>query len=190
MAHKEDLRIVKTKAALTDAFFEMLSVMSLDDITVNALCDNAGVRRATFYKHFNDKNDFIIFIIKDVREKFDNGIWNQEHDVITKDYYIQYAKAVIAFLLEHEAAITRLVNSPARSTFIDVFMHQNYKDTKKRLDKSEKSGVKLLSSPKVVARMIIGGVSHCIIHWFAEENRCAPEELLEDISNFISKLID
>ena len=60
MARQEDLRIIKTKLALTNAFFEMLEDMPLDDVTVNALCEKAEVRRATFYKHFKDRHDFII----------------------------------------------------------------------------------------------------------------------------------
>ena len=91
MAKKEDLRIIKTKAALTNAFYAMLEEMSLEEITVNDLCEKAEVRRATFYKHFNDKNDFIIYLIKDVRERFEVDVWSKEScGCPSKEYYKKY----------------------------------------------------------------------------------------------------
>ena len=79
-AHKEDLRIIKTRAALSSTFFKMLADMELSEITVNKLCEESGVRRATFYKHFRDKDDFIIYIIKDIRAYFDTKVWNKDNN--------------------------------------------------------------------------------------------------------------
>jgi AcrR family transcriptional regulator len=187
---KEDLRIVKTRAALSSAFFDLLTTMEISEITVNKLCEHSGVRRATFYKHFRDKDDFIIFIIKDVRNHFDSHIWNKEaNHPITKEYYYQYAEALLAFLLRHEAAMKRIATAPVRSTFITVFLHQNYEDTKQRLEDSVKTGMRLLASPDVVASMLIGGIAQCIVHWFEDDDRCSPEILLKDIIAFTERVL-
>ena len=187
---KEDIRIVKTKKALTDAFFDMLASMSMDDITVNDLCERADVRRATFYKHFKDKNDFIIFLIKDIREKFDTDVWDvNRNTALTSDYYLEYAGALISYLLGREAAIKKLVSSPMRSTFINVFLLQNYDDTKKRLDASIESGMQLMASSDVVAGMLVGGVALCIVKWFDSNERSSEESLLTDISKFIERVL-
>ena len=188
--HKEDLRITKTRAALSSAFFEMLADMELSDITVNRLCEQSGVRRATFYKHFKDKNDFIIYLIKDVRTHFDNHVWNNDlNTTFTKDYYQKYAEALIAFFLRHESAMKRVATAPIRSTFIDVFLQQNYEDTKRRLEASVNTGMHLIASPDVVASMLIGGTSHCIIRWLESDDRCAPEVLIKDITSFIDRIL-
>ena len=190
-AHKEDLRIIKTRAALSAAFFEMLKEMELSDITVNKICETSGVRRATFYKHFKDKDDFVFFIIKDVRAYFDREVWKKDSNpIITKDYYLKYTEELLAFLLRHEAAMQRVVSTHMRSTFIDVFLQQNYADTEKRLEDSVKSGMTLMAAPNVVASMLIGGISHCIIRWFDAEDRCSPEMLLSDIKSFIERVLD
>lgn len=189
-AHKEDLRITKTRAALSSAFFEMLADMELSDITVNQLCEKSGVRRATFYKHFKDKDDFIVFVIKDVRNHFDNNIWNKDlNPTFTKDYYKRYAECLLAFLLRHEVAIKRVVNAPIRSAFIDAFMQENFDDTKKKLEASVKDGMHLIASADVVASMIIGGTSMCIIRWFEAEDKCSPDVLIQDIYAFIDRVL-
>lgn len=63
MEEKTDLRIRKTYKALCDAFVTILEKKRFDDLTVNELCDEAMIRRATFYKHFADKYDFFFFFL-------------------------------------------------------------------------------------------------------------------------------
>ena len=191
MAKKEDLRIIKTKAALTNSFFALLEEMTLEDITVNGLCEKAGVRRATFYKHFTDKNDFILYLIKDVRERFEHDTWNKNGlvPVVTKEYYLKYAEAVIQYLLTRENAIKKIIDSSVRSTFIEVFVQQNYKDTKKKLEISAKGGMNLISSPDVVASMLVGGTARAIVNWFENTERCPVNVLLRDIFKIIDRVL-
>jgi len=112
------------------------------------------------------------------------------NNAVTKEYYVQYAEALISYLLDRDAAIKRIINSPVRSTFFDIFLHQNYEDTKRRLEASVVGGMKLFSTADVVASMIVGGTAHCIIKWFDSEQRCPVSVLLSDISKFIDKLLD
>ena len=63
MEEKTDLRIRKPYKALCDAFVTILEKKRFDDLTVNELCDEAMIRRATFYKHFADQYDFFSFFI-------------------------------------------------------------------------------------------------------------------------------
>ena len=187
---KEDIRIVKTKRALTNAFFEILTQIPIDDVTVNELCDRADVRRATFYKHFKDKNDFVVYLIKDIRERFDNEVWHGGVDAtITKEYYVQYTEALIDYLLKREAAIKKIVSSHMRSTFINVFLLQNYDDTKRRLEVSIEGGMDMMASADVMASLIVGGIALCIVKWFDKDERESKEEILEDISIFIDRLL-
>ena len=52
MEEKTDLRIRKPYKALCDAFVTILEEKKFDDLTVNELCDEAMIRRATFYISF------------------------------------------------------------------------------------------------------------------------------------------
>jgi probable dihydroxyacetone kinase regulator len=50
------------KAAIIDAFKELLNKKSLDRITVKEICEYCGVNRQTFYNHFTDIMDIFKFI--------------------------------------------------------------------------------------------------------------------------------
>ncbi len=55
-----DKRIQNTYTSLSKALFGILQTSTYDEITVNDLCEAAGIKRPTFYNHFENKNDFII----------------------------------------------------------------------------------------------------------------------------------
>ncbi|MBT1173047.1 TetR family transcriptional regulator [Bifidobacterium sp. MA2] len=59
-----DLRVVRTYESLFGAFERLMAVKRLEDITVSELCDEAMVRRATFYSHFSDKSDFVAAMMR------------------------------------------------------------------------------------------------------------------------------
>lgn len=190
MTKKEDLRITKTKAALTNAFYTMLEKMTLEEITVNDLCEQAEVRRATFYKHFNDKNDFITYIVKDVRESFEKEVFDTQTDLYpTKEYYHKYVEALMTYLLKRNDAIRNIVLSSARPTLIEVFAKQNLNDTKRLLEKSQQVGMKLISTPNVVASMLVGGTTRAIVDWFEDENRVPVDTLLAEIKKIIDRVL-
>jgi len=49
-----DLRVMKTKKNIREAFLELRKKHSLDDIKVNALCEKALINKTTFYNHYQD----------------------------------------------------------------------------------------------------------------------------------------
>jgi len=49
-----DLRIVKTKKNIREAFLELRSQNALENIKVTKLCELALINKTTFYKHYQD----------------------------------------------------------------------------------------------------------------------------------------
>ena len=70
MKSKNDVRVKKTLENLNRVFKEMLSEKFFENITVNDICERSGIRRATFYNHFNDKYDFLAHYTRSLRREF------------------------------------------------------------------------------------------------------------------------
>lgn len=60
---KIDVRVKRTYKQLIESMLRLLQEKSFDEISISEICDNAGVHRATFYKHFNDKTEFLNFCV-------------------------------------------------------------------------------------------------------------------------------
>jgi AcrR family transcriptional regulator len=191
MNKKEDLRVVRTKKALTEAFLKLLEQKPLDDITVNELCDTAGVRRATFYKHYSDKFAFLAYYTASLRDQFDYVIWRQENQFApTKEYFVEYAKQVILYINNNYTAVQNIVHSDLFPSALSIIVSQNYKDTCQRLSESEKNGMKLNASVEVTSAMCVGGIFVSIFAWLYEGRKLDPDALADEVGGIVSKMLD
>ncbi len=67
MTHKRtDPRIQRTENLLQDALVELTAERGFDAITVGDIAERAGVNRATFYRHYQDKYDLVERIFQEV----------------------------------------------------------------------------------------------------------------------------
>ena len=57
-----DLRVVRTRRAIQEAFTSLVSERGFDAVTVRDISERAMVNRATFYRHFRDRHDLMRWI--------------------------------------------------------------------------------------------------------------------------------
>lgn len=103
-----DLRIEKTYRALLAAFTKLLETNRYEDVTVAMLCDEAMIRRTTFYKHFSDKAEFFAFFIESLRI---NLLKYGEDAVSADNAGIAILQALAEFMLEHETLVDNIFKS-------------------------------------------------------------------------------
>ena len=189
MADREDLRVRRTKKALYDAFMQLLCEKSFDEITVNELCDVAGIRRATFYKHYSDKFDFLTAYTCLLRDRFDRQIWKSGKPIPTADYYVAYAKRLVYFVSENSIAIDNICNSNLFPSVLAIIVEQNYVDTCERLRLSVAANMELPASVEAVATMCTGGVAACVYRWVRGGRKTDPDQMAEQVGIMVSKII-
>ena len=109
MPKKEDLRIVKTYKSLTNAMLTLLNRRNFEKITVNDICEEALVSRATFYAHFNNKYDLLRFWMADLADYFTKDTHNYTHK--------QMEDIVNNFISENSKIIKHLLDNANIETF-------------------------------------------------------------------------
>ena len=65
-----------TKELLAESFLELVQTKRIDKITITEITDNCGMSQPTFYNHFKDKYDLIVWIytnhVREIMCKIDN----------------------------------------------------------------------------------------------------------------------
>jgi len=187
MKRKEDARVVRTKSRLFNAFTELLSEKTFEEITIQAICNRSNVRRATFYKHFSDKYDFLAGLTRDLRGKFEEN-FNREAkltDLAPAEYYLKYLRAIIDFLDKNEAIVKLILNSSLSSAMVSVVVEENYIRTKEKLDEDVRNGLGLIASTDTVAIYIAGGISNAIIKWLTLGKNIPREEFIKELGSLL-----
>ena len=65
-AKKIDPRVVRTRQMLRDALIASILEQGYDATYIQDITDRAGLRRATFYLHYRDKDDLMVGLIRDM----------------------------------------------------------------------------------------------------------------------------
>ena len=188
MNSKEDARVVRTKSRLLETFKSLLSERSFEKITVQEICKSAGVKRATFYKHFEDKYAFLKYLVGSLRDSFDTRITKDTKPDATSAYYVEYIHAIVNFLAENEKMVKNALESEIFFSLLDVIKEKNYEDTCDRLRKSVADGMILPASVEITASMMTGAVANAIIFWFKNDKQMPVDTLIKEISSVIESI--
>ena len=92
--HKTDLRVIKTKKAIREAFNDMICEMEYDEITVKELTARAMINRKTFYLHYETIEDLLLELQNEIVDSFiSQDISYRSLDDIKKiiRYFYEYA---------------------------------------------------------------------------------------------------
>lgn len=103
MEHKNsqmDLRKLRTRKLLRDAFIELLQEEDVDKITVQRLAEKATINRVTFYLHYRDIPDMVEKMADEMIQEIVAALRTNEHK-IPADEDIKWRSMVR--LLEHIA---------------------------------------------------------------------------------------
>jgi AcrR family transcriptional regulator len=74
-----DARAVRTRAEIASALIGLMHEKDFNDISVQQICERAGVGRSTFYAHFQDKDElFIRHTVVFGRALGGHLVWDQE----------------------------------------------------------------------------------------------------------------
>lgn len=176
---KMDIRVKKTYTQLMEALFRLLAAKSFDDLTVLEICNEASVHRATFYKHFVDKYDFLnaCFQMKLSELAFEKPESDYTPASMKKSCmtmikmvfeFVEENKSIIAFVNQNKYSIT--FNSALTDSIAQFIIE--------RIETKTQLSQKLGYQKNMLANYYAGAIVGLIKWWITDEHPCSIQELL------------
>jgi AcrR family transcriptional regulator len=75
-----DRRVQRTRELLRESLMELILEKGYDAITVQEITDRANLGRATFYLHYNDKEDLLFSTLQDTVEELKQLVKTGKHE--------------------------------------------------------------------------------------------------------------
>ena len=177
---KPDIRVQKTYDKLFGCFFELLKEKSYENITVLEICEKSSVHRATFYKHFIDKQDFVNFFLTRKLEELRIGDSDDFFlESPTKNTYIEMCIKIVDFIYDNRQIIVDRNLSTDSGVFTSALESAISDMLEKKLSKVPEG---VLSSPAVMlSHYYAGAIVSMLKWWMIEDNQYTKD----DIMNFI-----
>lgn len=106
MKSKTDLRVIKTKRAIYDAFIQLMNQKGLASMTVQDILDEALINRKTFYTYYHDKydlaeqiaNDFLNRLDQLLSQRFLSGVFQKPDSFLIDEIYSELTENKKEFL--------------------------------------------------------------------------------------------
>lgn len=113
---KEDRRIRYTKEKLREAMIRLMQGKHISKITVKELCELADINRSTFYTHYNDPDDLLQSM---ERELFNNLMtYLVEQDLFeTRTLPVQQLKNIVDYAKENASWFKAMMSENGDSAF-------------------------------------------------------------------------
>lgn len=174
---KVDLRIRKTEQALIGSMFSLLSEYRFGKLTVDKLCREGQVSRATFYAHFTDKYDLLGFWLL--------AFWKYKAD--EADTYEDVKEPINQFVNENKKILKNLLVDADDET-LEVVL--NFLCSVLDIEQATDIDGKIIQKNIVAANLYVGGIVYYLL-WQVRNNFPSDVPTINDYSfDAIKKLWD
>ena len=166
-------RVARTKAAIEDAFVQLVLEHGYERVAVEDICDRADLARATFYAHYPNKEAvlFSVFnrLIEDLMQRiaYCSGPWNEVRRDAIQATYTHAAEMPDLYRACLSDARTRRAYNSTLSRYVE----QNFRDRLKAVNRQPRVPV------PVMARAFVGAHVAIVEAWLAGELNGDVEEL-------------
>lgn len=185
---KVDLRILKTRRAIKEAFLTLIQIKGYERITIQDIAAEAMINRNTFYLHYLDKPDLLESLCQESIDKLNvcNNLKMKDVNEINRDMFVSLLSETFKVI---EADIV----------FFKTMLSQNgYPNFSNHLKEALKSFI--LSGigdnyhnpkMKVSLEYIISGLVGVICMWITDPENLVVEDVIEQLSEIhINNILD
>lgn len=136
---KTDLRVLRTRKMIIEAFVKLLKTKDFENITIQDIADEAMINRATFYAHFHDKHDLYEQILGFTMEAFTNILNTEQlvtHNAVKLKEIEKTLTKVFKIIKENQHIFLILVDNSSSLNFhskLTELLQEQYADIFKKL---------------------------------------------------------
>lgn len=174
-------RVARTKAAIEDAFVQLVLEQGYERVAVEDITDRADLARATFYAHYPNKEAvlFAVFnrLIEDLMQRiaYQGGPWNEVRRDAVQTVYKHAAENPDLY----RACLSDARTRQAYLSILYRYAEQNFRDRLNALNRQPRVPV------PVMARAFAGAHVAVLEAWLAGELNGDVEELASMTLDFL-----
>ncbi|MBQ3136109.1 MAG: TetR/AcrR family transcriptional regulator [Clostridia bacterium] len=181
---KNDIRVTRTYNQLINGMIVLLSEKSFDDVSVMEICEASGVHRATFYKHFNDKFEFLNFCFDSMLStiSFDSLKHGSSPEII-KSNIMHFVSCILEFIDDNRPLFTSACIEKTSVAFLSSFDNAINNFCTRKLNS-------VLSAPMhriEISSVFYSGAFVGVIKWYIQSNN---PNMYNDMMEFLEHRVD
>ncbi len=187
---KVDIRVIKTKKAIENAFIEILGEKSFTKITIEEICKKANVNRMSFYNHYDDKYDLLNDIMNNIKEtligKFIEEVGADFTEEKVVSVLMETSEKIIDLGSKYKNYISMLI-SDGDNSLAQYIIYKSLEESTLELLTKLREKYNLDKEPlPLMASFITGGGTSMILNWFENREKYSRDEMIYFLNEFIN----
>jgi AcrR family transcriptional regulator len=177
MARKVDRRVQRTQQLLRGALLSLIKERGFEGLTVQDVIDRANVGRATFYAHFDNKEDLLLSGFEGLRA----SLKERQRQALSRggsldERVLAFSQEVFAHVNEHrdvfQAMVGKQSGAMVQQVLHKILLDLVRDDVKAMLPRGDGSAI----PGEALAQFIAGGLFGILVWWLNSGTRLGPEE--------------
>lgn len=178
----ENQRVRLTKLLLREAILRILQKKTIDQIGVTEICKEAGINRATFYRHYQVPGDILREMEHEIVQEIASFSWG----IGTLSEAEEYIVKLCTYVKEHSDIFKILIQNYSGKDFERVINEFYYKMLSFQ---SEVTGYEDIDedSIKLIVAYLAGGGLQMFRLWILDDIQKTPKEITNMIISLVKR---
>jgi AcrR family transcriptional regulator len=121
MTQKIDLRVLRTKKAISQAFLTLVNSKGYERITIQDISDEAFINRNTFYLHYIDKEDLMHKLTAEALEQLSTLLPKQKVNLFDQENIRKLIQDVLRAIQHDRHFYQTMIHTSGSSFFSEAF---------------------------------------------------------------------
>lgn len=180
--NQKDLRVIKTKRGLREAFLRLLPEKGYDAISIQDIATEAEAARVTFYRHYKNKEELLIDCIDVIYE----GLAGQFKQVSDEEFRQGHSPMLAVYKqLQEDGKIYRLLSTSRAGQFLTKRLIELFAERIQTQLEARFPAEKLLAPVELIAYHI-ASAQIGLANWWIENDQPYSPEYMARISFWLS----
>lgn len=182
---KVDRRIRKTRKAIITAYLSLLEEKNMHAVSVSDITERADINRATFYAHYEDKQQLQEQSIKEILDDLEEAIEIDESGERSAEFSLTMLHEIFQRMFEniyiHREFYAVMLGEHGPSIFAEKLQDIIRTYTQKGLEVVHVKDINLIASPDIYLSYVTSAQLGVIHYWRKHQFKQSPVFMAEQL---------
>lgn len=177
MARKVDRRVQRTRKLLQDALLSLIRERGFEALSVQEIIDRADVGRATFYAHFDNKEDLLLSGLEGLRATLKVLQRQAQTGGAAEERFFGFSQELFTHTDQHRDVFRAMAGERSVGLIQQVFHRMLVELVRDELKATVPREAPAATSAEPVVQFVAGGLFGMLMWWLEGRSRPKADEV-------------
>lgn len=173
-----DLRVVKTRKAIHDAFLQLIQTRGYDKMTIQDIAETAMINRNTFYLHYTDKYDLMERIWQEYFQKLNFCLeeFGSHPPILDRPLFTRVLKSILGAIHENMNFFYIMATHNTQTQFTEKLKQSFY-----TFNLNQRNGEEMSQNSQIRFEYMVSGIVGVVMLWILDYQSIEVDDVIQQL---------